>query len=125
MLRTIVVAALLWVMAPISANAQEAQRGLASWYGPNHHGRLMADGKRFNQWAPTVAHRRLPLGTEIVILNLENGKTARATVTDRGPYINGRILDVSRGVASNLDMVRTGVARVEMRVVNRPRRSRT
>lgn len=128
MLRTILVVAFL-AMFTLSAQAQPQARGLASWYGHQHHGRLMADGKKFDQWASTVAHRRLPLGTEILIRNLANGRTARATVTDRGPYVSGRILDLSRGLASRLDMIESGVTRVEYSVLTpgrgraRPRRT--
>lgn len=98
----------------LAGPAVASERGTASWYGGAHHGRRMANGKRFNQNAATVAHRRLPLGSKVEVCNLRNGRCATAQVTDRGPYTKGRVLDVSRGLARRLDMLRTGTAPVEI-----------
>ena len=86
------------------------QQGIASWYGPGFHGKQMANGKTYDMNALTVAHRYLPLGTHVCIKNPENGKTVLATVTDRGPYIDGRVIDLSRGVASVLGITERGIA---------------
>lgn len=102
------------------APTANAQVGMASWYGPGFHGRLTASGQRYNQHAPTVAHRKLPFGTKIKITNLRNGKTAYATVTDRGPYAGNRILDVSRGIAGQLGMIKSGVAKVKITIIHKP-----
>lgn len=110
----------LLLSAPTEASARE--RGVASWYGPHHHGKLMANGQPYNQWALTAAHRTLPLGTEIRVRNLNNGLIVVVTVTDRGPYTRGRILDVSRAAAHRLDMIETGIARVEITPTRRPER---
>ena len=95
------------------------QRGQASWYGSFHEGKLMANQRPFHMNQPTVAHRTLPLGTVVEVRNLANGYTAEAEVTDRGPYVRGRVLDVSKAVAEQLDMIPSGTAPVEIRVLAR------
>ena len=92
------------------------QIGKASWYGPRFHGKKTASGKRFNQYALTAAHRRLPLGTRVKVTNLKNGKTVKVKINDRGPYHGGRIIDLSRAAAQRLSM--GGVARVSIEVLN-------
>ena len=92
------------------------QIGKASWYGPRFHGKKTASGKRFNQYALTAAHRRLPLGTRVKVTNLSNGKTVKVKINDRGPYHRGRIIDLSRAAAQRLSM--GGVARVSIEVLN-------
>jgi len=86
--------------------------GTSSWYGAWHHGKRQANGKPFDMNAITVAHRTLPLGSQVLVTNLANGRSVCADVTDRGPYIAGRILDASRAVARQLDFERAGLARV-------------
>lgn len=105
---------------PTRHSIQNNQVGQASWYGGFHHGRLMANGKRFNMYANTVAHRTLPLGTVVTVTNRNNGRSVTATVTDRGPYAKQRVLDVSRGIANKLDMLKTGTASVEISVMSLP-----
>ena len=95
------------------------QRGTASWYGRFHEGKLMANQQPFRMNQPTVAHRTLPLGTVVEVRNMQNGLSAEAEATDRGPYVRGRVLDVSRSVAERLDMLEDGTAPVEIRVVIR------
>ena len=97
--------------------AARPQRGEASWYGEFHQGKPMANQRPFRMAQATVAHRTLPLGTVVEVRNLRNGRKAKAEVTDRGPYARGRVLDVSKGIARRLDMLRPGVAPVEIRVV--------
>jgi len=91
--------------------------GVASWYGVPFHGRLMANGKRFDMNKPTAAHRTLPFGTKVKVINLSNEKSTIVTITDRGPFIKGRILDVSRKTAQDLDFLRSGTARIRMVVL--------
>lgn len=93
------------------------QRGMASWYGEPFHGRRTANGEVYDMHGISAAHKELPLGTVIDVTNLENGRKLRMRINDRGPYIKGRILDLSYGAAQNLDVVRAGLARVEIRVV--------
>jgi rare lipoprotein A len=109
-------AALLGAMVAGPARAA-LQRGQASWYGQFHEGRLMANQRPFRMTQATVAHRTLPLGTMVELRNLENGRMAKAEVTDRGPYVRGRVLDVSRAIAERLHMVHPGTAPVEIRVL--------
>jgi len=95
-------------------SAQPGTLVVASWYGANHVGKPMANGCPYDMYADTVAHRTLPLGTKLHLINPSNGRTADAEVTDRGPYIEGRNLDVSYGVAQKLGMVERGVANLRM-----------
>lgn len=107
------------VAGPVAA---APQRGEASWYGEFHQGKPMANQRPFRMMQATVAHRTLPLGTVVEVRNLKNGRTVRAEVTDRGPYARGRVLDVSKGLARRLDMVHSGTAPVEVRVLRRKER---
>lgn len=91
-----------------------AQTGIASFYGPRFTGRRMANGQPFDPHSDTIAHRNLPFGTVVRVTNLENGRSATARVLDRGPWIRGRIVDVSPRIARDLDMIRSGIARVEV-----------
>ena len=90
------------------------ERGVASWYGPRFHGRTTANGERYDMHGLTAAHRTLPFGTELLVRNLDNGRTCRVRVNDRGPFVRGRILDLSYGAARELDMIGPGTARVEL-----------
>ena len=85
---------------------------VASWYGPRHHGRLMANGEPYDMFAHTAAHPNLPFGTRLRLTNPQTGRSVTVEVTDRGPYIQGRSLDVSFGAASKLGMVKAGVVRL-------------
>jgi rare lipoprotein A len=87
-------------------------RGLASWYGEKFHGKLTASGELFDKNALTVAHRTIPLGTMVRIENLKNGAVVQARVTDRGPYVEGRVVDLSEAIASRLDLIKSGVGEV-------------
>lgn len=95
-----------------------AHAGKASWYGPGFHGRLTASGERYDQNAATCAHRSLPFDTEIRVTNLANGRSAVCRVTDRGPFVAGRVVDVSRAVAKRLGMLSAGTAPVRITVLN-------
>ena len=87
--------------------------GIASFYGKDFHGHLAADGQPFNMNALTAAHRNLPFGTKLQVTNLGNGRSVVVRVSDRGPYVSGRVLDLSYGAACALDMVRNGTARIK------------
>lgn len=93
------------------------QVGIASWYGNQHQGRLTASGERFDQGKLTAAHRTLPLDTKVKVTNLENGKTIEVKVNDRGPYIPGRVLDLSTQAAKMLGMEKEGLALVRIEVL--------
>ncbi|MBI5775867.1 MAG: septal ring lytic transglycosylase RlpA family protein [Nitrospirae bacterium] len=93
------------------------ERGIASWYGEDFHGWMTANGEIYDMEALTAAHRTLPLGTAILVTNVENGKQVRVRINDRGPYLYGRVLDLSLAGARALDMVDSGVAAVQIEVV--------
>jgi rare lipoprotein A len=90
------------------------QVGIASWYGPWHHGRQTASGEIFDMNKMTAAHRSLPLGTRVRVTNLENGLAVAVKINDRGPYIDGRVIDLSKGAAQALNMVRAGIVPVKV-----------
>jgi rare lipoprotein A len=94
------------------------RKGMASYY--NGKGRRMADGTRFDPHAKTAASKTLPLGTKARVTNLETGKSETVEVRDRGPYVRGRIVDVTPRVAQDLEMKKDGVAPVEVKPVQLP-----
>ena len=96
-------------------------RGVASWYGEQFHGRPAANGEIFNMEAMTAAHRTMPLGSIVRVVNLANGKHLHVRITDRGPYVNGRILDLSRAAALELGMEQGGLAHVQVEIVGKRR----
>lgn len=96
----------------------QIQHGIASWYGKPFHGRRMANGQRFDMNKMTAAHRHLPFGTRVEVTNLQNAQTVVVVITDRGPFIKNRILDVSRKAAQDLGFIGAGTARIEMKVLN-------
>ena len=102
----------------VDAPAPVAIVGKASWYGAFHHGRRTASGEIFDMRSLTAAHRTLPLGTRLRVTNLANGRVVDVRVNDRGPYVAGRILDVSRGVAVALDAVAAGVFPVQLVILD-------
>jgi len=90
------------------------ERGQASWYGGKFHGRRTASGERFDRRALTAAHRTLAFGTRLCVRNTTNGKTVAVRITDRGPFIKNRVIDISEAAAQALDMLKAGVAPVEL-----------
>ena len=89
----------------------------ASWYGPRFHGKLTANGEIYNQMALTAAHKSLPFGTVLKVTNIRNGKSVIVRINDRGPYIDGRDLDLSKGTAQTLGMISRGVIRVTVKEI--------
>lgn len=94
--------------------AHAAQFGVASWYGRHWAGRKTASGERFNPHAMTAAHRFLPLGSMVKVTNLETGRSLLVKVNDRGPYVKGRVLDLSEGAAHELGVGNKGLMRVAL-----------
>jgi rare lipoprotein A len=90
------------------------QVGVASYYARHFTGRRMANGRPFDPHSNTIAHRTLPFGTVVRVTNLHNGRSTTGVVQDRGPWTRGRIVDLSPRIAHHLDMIRSGVARVEV-----------
>jgi rare lipoprotein A len=101
---------------PSLAAAGVGEEGLASWYGEPYHGRATASGTRYDMWGMTAAHRTLPFGTRVRVRNLDNGREADVTINDRGPFVAGRILDLSRAAAEALGAIGPGVIRVRLEV---------
>jgi rare lipoprotein A len=101
----------------VTPEVPERSEVVASWYGKEHHGRPMANGKFYNMYASTIAHRTLPLGTKVELTNPDTGQIVRAVVTDRGPFTEGRDVDLSYGIAKKLSMVEKGVSKVIMEIL--------
>jgi rare lipoprotein A len=97
-------------------SAREYQRGGASWYGPGFHGRRSASGERFDMHSYTAAHRTLPFGTWVRVHSLVNGREVDVRITDRGPFIRSRVIDLSRGAAQALGMLGLGFKEVVLLV---------
>lgn len=96
------------------------QIGLASYYAHKFHGRQTANGEIFDMYGLSAAHRELPLGTVIRVTHMGNGRSLELRVNDRGPFIPGRILDLSLGAAQKLDMVEAGVAEIRIDILKEP-----
>ncbi|MEE2754572.1 MAG: septal ring lytic transglycosylase RlpA family protein [Candidatus Latescibacterota bacterium] len=96
------------------------QVGPASYYAHKFHGRQTANGEIFDMYGMSAAHRELPLGSVIKVTHLGNGRSLELRINDRGPFIRGRILDLSLGAAQHLDMVEEGVAQIRIDIVKEP-----
>ena len=94
--------------------------GRVSWYGKQFQGKKTASGERFNMYGYTCAHKTLPFGTRILIENPKNGKMVVVKVTDRGPYVKGRVLDLTRAAAKKLGILLGGTAFVDCTIIRRP-----
>jgi len=102
---------------PAGARPIVVETGFASWYGPPYHNRVGSNGEVYNMHAMTAAHRTFPLGSIVRVTNIKTGGTAVVRITDRGPFIPGRILDLSLAAARKLDVVRPGVAEVKVELM--------
>lgn len=100
------------------AITKDGMEGLASWYGHPYHGRPTASGEIYNMYAMTAAHRTLPFGTMVRVHDLDNGKSVNVRINDRGPFIPGRIIDLSYAAAEDLNMVGPGSAHVQLEILN-------
>jgi rare lipoprotein A len=98
-------------LAPLSAEAKSSC-GLASWYGPGFHGNLTANGERFNSRALTAAHKSLPFGSRVRVVNQATGRSVTIKINDDGPHVPGRIIDLSEAAFSKIASLGQGVARV-------------
>ncbi|MCC6549465.1 MAG: septal ring lytic transglycosylase RlpA family protein [Ignavibacteriaceae bacterium] len=104
---------------PVTTVVSFNDKGLlkASWYGPGFHGRVTANGETYDQEAFTAAHKKLKFGTLLRLTNPKNGKSVIVRINDRGPYIPGRELDLSKGAARELGLIQKGVARIQVEEV--------
>lgn len=94
--------------------------GIASWYGPGFHGKVTASGEPYDMYAFTAAHKTLPFGTVVRVVDLSTGRSVVVRINDRGPFVPGRIIDLSYAAAEALGMVERGTARVGLVVLQRP-----
>jgi rare lipoprotein A len=94
--------------------AEAFDRGIASWYGRKFHGRKTASGERYDMHELTAAHRSLPFGTIVRVVRVDTGDAIVVRINDRGPFVDGRIIDLSYAAAKEIDMIRDGVAQVEL-----------
>jgi rare lipoprotein A len=106
------------VPARLPAPSGASQTGIASWYGPGFHGRPTASGVIYDQHELTAAHQTLPLGTRVMVTNLDNGKSIEVAINDRGPFAKGRIIDLSYAAAQALGMIRPGTIPVRIEVID-------
>ena len=112
--RWLILALLAGACATRAPTSPRTTLGVASWYGPGFHGRPTANGETYDQNGLTAAHRTWPLGTPVRVTHLGNGKSVLVRVNDRGPFVDGREIDLSYGAARRLDMVQSGTARVRL-----------
>ena len=118
-----IVPASVWAL-PVSAQQADSmgptfrtETGVASYYGGRFHGRRTANGERYDQWKYTAAHKSYPFGTLVRATNLENGKSVIVRINDRGPYVRGRIIDLSVRAAETVDLLDPGVTKVKLEIL--------
>ena len=102
------------------SNADAFMTGMASWYGADFHNKKTASGEGYDMYTFTAAHRTLPIGTVVRVTDKSNGKSVMVCVTDRGPYVRGRIIDLSYAAAQQINMNDRGVGKVDLEVVSDP-----
>ena len=105
---------------PVVRPSRFMQTGIASWYGPGFHGKRTANGEIYDQNALTAAHRSLPLGTQVMVTNLENERAIEVRINDRGPFVEGRIIDLSLAGAKSIGVYAPGTALVRIEVLSAP-----
>jgi rare lipoprotein A len=99
--------------------SEVTQTGIASWYGPNFHGKPTSNKEIYDMNDLTAAHKSLPFGTYVVVTNLNNGRSVTVRINDRGPFVKGRIIDLSYAAAKAIDMVGTGTATVRLEILTK------
>ena len=102
---------------PTVVSVGDTYDGISSWYGPNFHGKLTSNGERYNMYDMTAAHKTLPMNTIVKVTNKRNGLSTVVRINDRGPFVNNRIIDLSKAAARKIDMIGTGTAPVRLEVL--------
>jgi len=102
---------------PTKARVGDTLRGIASWYGPNFHAKRTSNGEIYDMYAYTAAHKTLPMNTMVKVLNRENGRSVVVRINDRGPFVAGRIIDLSNVAARKINMVKKGTAKVKLTIL--------
>src|SRR6478752_5097735 len=113
--RILLISGMLWLAG--CAGSRFTEEGKASYYSNKLEGKKMANGEKYNPRKLTAAHKTLPFGTRIKVTNLDTQKSVKVKVTDRGPFSPGRVLDLSYSAADKLDIIKTGVAPVKLKVI--------
>ena len=106
----------------LQVKSPQTEIGIASYYSRRYHGKRTASGEIFNMYQMTAAHRHLPFGSTVRVTNLRNNRSVIVRINDRGPYIRGRIIDLSLAAARQLDMVKAGIVRVQVDTAPKPER---
>jgi rare lipoprotein A len=128
MKKTLITAGLLTGLMPFTDSATansgigHVQKGIASYYHDSLHGRKTASGQVYNKHRLSAAHKTLPLGTRIQVTDAKTGRSIVVRVNDRGPFVKGRIVDLSKEAAKELGIVDRGIARVDLKVLSAPQR---
>lgn len=110
--KIVVIAGLVMALTSTTGAYAGDQCGGASWYGPGFHGKKSASGQTFNQNAMTAAHKTLPFGTKLRVIDQRSGKAVQVTINDRGPFAKGRIIDLSKAAATKLGFKNAGHTKV-------------
>jgi rare lipoprotein A len=108
------------VTPPVPPRIGDTEEGVASWYGHPYHGRVAADGEIYDMEKMVAAHRTLPFNTWVRVRNLANDMTAEVRIIDRGPFVNGRIIDLSHAAAQQIALIGPGIAKVRIEVIQAP-----
>ncbi len=111
----LIVAALL-----MASSGPYYEMGIASWYGPGFDGNLTANGEVYDMYGVSAAHKTLPFGTVVEVVELDTGNSVVVRINDRGPFIEGRIIDLSRGAAEELGIINKGITEVGLRILSWP-----
>ncbi len=105
------------VYYPLNNSSGFVQKGIASWYGPDFHGKLTSNGEVYNMNSLTAAHKTLPFNSVVLVTRRESGESVTVRINDRGPFVGDRIIDLSQGAADQLGIIETGTAPVTLRVI--------
>ena len=108
------------ITSATTPHAQSPEFGLASWYGHPYHGRAASNGEIYDMEKLTAAHRTLPFGTFVRVTNLTNNKSVDVRIIDRGPFVDGRVIDVSHAAARAIDLIGPGIAQVRVDILSAP-----
>ena len=116
--KSLLAAVLIIFAAPLFADYVYKSEAVASFYADKFHGRKTSNGETFNMYALTAAHKTLPFNTKVVVTNLANGKNVTVRINDRGPFVRGREIDLSKAAAEKLDMIKSGTAKVKLTIIS-------
>ena len=114
----LIAALVLTLITPAFADYVYKSSAVASYYADKFHGRKTSNGEIFNMYALTAAHKTLPFNTKVKVTNLSNGKSVIVRINDRGPFVKGREIDLSKAAASKLDMIKSGTAKVKLTIIS-------